>query len=418
MKSLFAWSEDALVGRFDLIGEKRARFVYEEGISFPISLSLPIDEEAVGEDVYNFLDGLLPDGTSTRAAMQHIRGAASTNPFDLLPNSDSFGGLVFTTSPERSWHADGGVEILTDADFLAQMRRTLHIPDAWWEETRHCRFSLSGNQAKFAYSEIAGRRLWPSAVLPSTHIVKPDGEQIPDVAIVEASTMQIARDLGYDVADISTISVAGQDASVVVRFDRYRDAKGFPHRLRVEDLTQSLGLPHKSKYDVEMKDVSDLFHRLDLPEQLSYDFVDAVIFNACIGGMDAHAKNYSIFLSGDEVRLCPLYDVICMAHWPAFHYDTLAMGVNDVYDPWEVTLFDWEEQARICGLDPDRVVAKVIEAEQALLDYDYSRLPCATREGHPAVPGKTIADEIALYVRECGRDLLPDIQRHRTYFLP
>lgn len=138
----------------------------------------------------------------------HIRTSPSLAWQSLRPSTKQrlVWGLVFTTSPERSWHADGGVEILAYADFLAQMRRTLHVPDAWWEETRRCRFSLSGNQAKFTYSEIAGRRLWPSTVLPSTHIVKPDGEQIPDVAIVEASTMQIARDLGYDVADISTTS--------------------------------------------------------------------------------------------------------------------------------------------------------------------------------------------------------------------
>lgn len=417
MKSLFAWSDDALVGRFDLIDVGRASFTYEDGITFPISLSLPLGRQADEVAAYNFLDALLPDGATARVLMQHVRGAASTNPFDLLPGSDSFGGLVFTTRPELSSRAEFAFDRMTDRDFIAQVRRTLHNPDAWWADRPHCRFSLAGNQAKFTYSEVAGRRFWPNADLPSTHIIKPDGDKIVDVSIIETSTMQIARSLGYDVAEIKTISVAGQDTSVVTRFDRYRDDRGFPHRLRAEDLTQALGRTCADKYDIEMKDVTDLFHSLELPERLSYDFVDAVILNSCIGGMDAHAKNYSIFLSGDEVRLCPLYDTISMAHWPGFRYDTLAMGVNDVYDPWEVTLSDWEAQARICGLDPDRVVQKVIDVERALLDYDYSQLPCAAREGHPAIPGQTIADEIALYVRECGRDLIPSIQgRHARAF--
>ena len=38
-------------------------------------------------------------------------------------------------------------------------------------------------------------------------------------------------------------------------------------------------------------------------------FADALIWNWLIGGTDAHAKNYSVLLAGDQVRLAPLYDI-------------------------------------------------------------------------------------------------------------
>lgn len=38
-------------------------------------------------------------------------------------------------------------------------------------------------------------------------------------------------------------------------------------------------------------------------------FVDGLLFNYLIGAPDAHAKNYSVLLVGDDVRLAPFYDV-------------------------------------------------------------------------------------------------------------
>ena len=38
-------------------------------------------------------------------------------------------------------------------------------------------------------------------------------------------------------------------------------------------------------------------------------FADALIWNWLIAGTDAHAKNYSLLLAEDQVRLAPLYDV-------------------------------------------------------------------------------------------------------------
>lgn len=43
--------------------------------------------------------------------------------------------------------------------------------------------------------------------------------------------------------------------------------------------------------------------------------LDAVIFNILICNTGAHAKNYSILLTGRGFSLAPLYDLICAATW-------------------------------------------------------------------------------------------------------
>ena len=108
-----------------------------------------------------------------------------------------------------------------------------------------------------------------------------------------------------------------------------------------------------------------------------------------------HTKNYSVFVGRGGVRLCPLYDAISMAHWPAYRDDVLAMPVNGVYDPWEVTIDDWREEAKAAGLDPDRVEHIVHDVVESLRRVDYEGLPC----------GQDIGAEIRDYMLECCRDL-------------
>ena len=45
------------------------------------------------------------------------------------------------------------------------------------------------------------------------------------------------------------------------------------------------------------------------------DLLDYVIFNIFVCNTDAHAKNYSLMISGKGFSLAPLYDVMCAAAW-------------------------------------------------------------------------------------------------------
>lgn len=54
---------------------------------------------------------------------------------------------------------------------------------------------------------------------------------------------------------------------------------------------------------------------------------------------DAHAKNYSLLLEVEKVKLSPLCDGLATWYWPQYS-KALAMSVNDVRFTNEITLSD------------------------------------------------------------------------------
>ncbi|MEE0028087.1 MAG: HipA domain-containing protein [Atopobiaceae bacterium] len=398
MRHLYAWDNDILLGRFD-DQNGIILFSYEPSASYPISLSLPIDGNWAEGSPATFLNGLLPESNAQRLQMMHSIGAPSTDAFDLLDSVDSTGGLVFTTT-ETPPSLTASASIATDADIEAQMQRVYDTSDAWWHEDEKNRFSLAGNQGKFSLAHVNGMWFWPNATLPSTHIVKPDGRRVPDVALIENATMEVARRVGMSTSTTQVLQRGERTGLLVTRFDREYDPRQHViRRLRTEDMTQAMGASSSDKYDFEVHELVTCLRKGGASDEVLYDLMRQIAFNTCIGNHDAHAKNYSVFIMPTGVRLTPLYDVICMAHWSEFKYDSLAIPVNDKYDAWEITIEDWRTEATRCGLDPDRIEEMVRSIASALLSLDYDTLPCGTPAAH----------EISDYVRECCRDLLPSL---------
>ncbi len=100
------------------------------------------------------------------------------------------------------------------------------------------------------------------------------------------------------------------------------------------------------------------------------DFVDALAFNWLAGGTDAHAKNFSLLLSGSVVRLAPLYDLtsaLPYAVGPQVPFAAgqirgnveMAMKVGDNKKLAMIRRQDWTTLAKQCGLDPDLVTARI-----------------------------------------------------------
>lgn len=399
---LHVWSERGPVGAFSRDASGVVGFSYAEGNSLRLSLSLPLDGGWGDEAPLRYIEGLLPERPEGRAYMRRAVGAHSTDPFDLLDSVDTAGGLVFTRACEPPAHVPGDVVPMTDADVEAEVVRLSRASGSWWPESGHARFSLAGAQAKFTASIVGGVWFWPTATLPSTHVVKPDTTRYPDVAMVEAATMDVASLVGVDVPRHEVLGLASHPAYLVERFDRSRDGDGTIHRLHAEDLAQALGVAPDDKYDVEMRDVTRALAGAGFPDSLAYDWVRQVAFNDLIGNSDAHAKNYSLVYGEDgSVRLSPLYDSICMAHWADFRNGTLAMPVNGIYDPWEVTLSDWRAEARRDGLDQDVVEGIVLNVHDGLRRLDWSRLSCPT----------TVSDEMRACFGDCSRDLLRGSRR-------
>ncbi len=88
-------------------------------------------------------------------------------------------------------------------------------------------------------------------------------------------------------------------------------------------------------------------------------FADALIWNWLIAGTDGHAKNYSLLLAGNQVRLAPLYDVASALPYGT-HEKRLKLAMKIGGDDRVFPLANnWPKAADELGLDADELVNRV-----------------------------------------------------------
>lgn len=90
-------------------------------------------------------------------------------------------------------------------------------------------------------------------------------------------------------------------------------------------------------------------------------FVDALAFNWIIAGTDAHAKNYSLLLSGRQARLAPLYDIASALPYDDMYLPKLrmAMRIGGEYRIERISGRHWRKLAEMNRLDPEETVARI-----------------------------------------------------------
>ena len=211
-----------------------------------------------------------------------------------------------------------------------------------------------------------GRWGVPSGSAATSHILKPAVQGLDDHDLNEHVCLDAARRAGLVVARTHVATFGGESAIVVNRYDRLI-VDGELVRIHQEDTCQALSKPPDQKYQNEggpsAQDLATLFRAVMPPraaEDAVWRFLDALIWNWLIAGTDAHAKNYSLLLSGGDVRLAPLYDIAS-----ALPYGTnerklrFAMKIGGDYRvyPHRNT---WDKTAADLGLNADAVLERVV----------------------------------------------------------
>lgn len=346
--------------------------------STPLSLSMPLAERVHANDMVEaFLWGLLPDNGNVLERWGREYQVSWRNPFALLSHvGEECAGAVQFVRPERIDEATrgGDVEWLDVDEIASGLRLLRHDPTAWHSVLHHGRFSLAGAQAKVALLREGKRWGRPSGRIPTTHIVKPAIEGLRDHDLNEHLCLRAAHLAGLRTARSDVVEFGGERAIVVERYDR---ASRGDQILRVhqEDLCQALGLPPGKKYQNEGGPtplrIVTLLREVDSAASASVAaFVDALAFNWLIGGTDAHAKNYSLLLSGRQVRLAPLYDVASVLPYPEFEIRELksAMRIGREYRLEWISGKHWRRLADELRLDQDAVIGRVAELAEQVPD--------------------------------------------------
>ena len=357
-------------------GRLRLRYTdsYPTTGATPLSVNLPTQvREHTHAKVSALLWGLLPDNERVlrRWARNYQVSAASAVSLLASPvGADCAGAVQFTAAAnvEQLINREGTLDWLTDAEVADKLRGLAADGSDWLgERVKSGQFSLAGAQAKLALRRDVSTGRWatPHGSEPTTHILKPGIDGIEGHALNEHLCLATARRLGLRAAR-STIEVFEEQVAVVVeRFDRTRVGDQVV-RVHQEDMCQALGINPDAKYEQDggpgSADITALLRKL-LPPDVAADattrLVDALLFNWLIGGTDAHAKNYGLLLSGDQVRLAPLYDVASML---PYEHDPLklrsAMKVGGSYRFKAIYPRNWQKLAQIVAMDPDALLAR------------------------------------------------------------
>lgn len=290
-----------------------ADVVAEYGVGATLlSLALPVSRrKLVGPAVYNYFDGLLPEG-QVRSQLAKENGVSTPDALGLLRvlGADCAGAVQALPAGVEPQQAGLGRSITADEIVsLIEALPTWDLPKNFMITA-----SLGGVQSKVLLSWIDGSWAWPDGGTISTHIIKPEplDSPVPHLLASEDWALKVAAAADLPAAQSHLETFGSRGAIVVKRYDRTPTGG----RIHQEDFTQALGLSSNAKYEGTTAPPSRLMTLTSLAapharneEAFLRQLLSAVTFNALIGNGDAHSKNYGVLiLDGGEVQLAPLYD--------------------------------------------------------------------------------------------------------------
>ena len=343
------------VGVLRLVNGKM-EFTYDENAQKPISLSLPLQKEPFKEKVCRaFFGGLLPENPNMRELLAKKYNINVNDDFKLLTEigRDCAGALSFheMTEPQKSYQM-----LKIEGSILSDEELTKYLEELPYRPYLGKRLSLAGAQEKTAVCVINGKIALPNDDIPTTHIIKTALPKYVQSIQNEYICMKAAKEIGLEVAEVEIRKVGEIEFLLVERFDRKYSNNLECERILQEDFAQSLGVQARDKYKVTFKDCLKVLNQTATPANSKLRFVRQVIFNYLIGNTDAHAKNFSVYLTNDGITLTPAYDLLCSSIYDCDQRIAMKLGKARYYA--DVTEKDWE----IFAQDLD-ISHKLVQAE-------------------------------------------------------
>ncbi|MEH6524159.1 type II toxin-antitoxin system HipA family toxin [Sulfitobacter sp.] len=366
--------------------------------NFPLSVTMPLTEDDYPDHVITpWLANLLPEEQQL-LTLSRALGLSSTDALAILKEigGDTAGAIsIGEPSNKTAWSYRPITDYYATQD--PQKALSAHFKDLgqrpFLAGEDGVRLSLAGGQKKTALAvldaagaprlglpEKGDQLAIPMSGAPSTVIIKPDNPNLPGIVENEAYCLILAKLIGMVVAEVGIIDVGSRTALAVARYDRTTRKDGSLRRLHQEDFAQANGIFPSQKYEQGTLAGLDLNQLLmtaqHLPAQNALTLQDQVIFNILVANTDAHAKNYSMLLSGGP-SMAPLYDVSTVLHWDHVNqYHAQKLGGRK-RKPADMARRHWERIADTAGFSPrgirlrvqelvDAMVAKRVEAVEAV----------------------------------------------------
>lgn len=391
-KALDVYLHTFLIGHIIQNEEGQVLFEYSQGwldnpAAVPLSQSLPLRKEIFGQKYCRpFFAGALPDETKRKIIAGNL-GISANNDFAMLEQigGECAGAVTFIHTGDALPTANNDYRALSETELAKILKELPRRPLMAGEDG--VRLSLAGAQDKIAVAVRGNEMLLPLHNAPSSHIVKPAIAGYDGMVFNEAFCMKLAKAAGLPVATVEIGKAEDVDYLRVERYDRVHRIDGGQsrwERLHQEDFCQALGVIPEWRYQVEggpsFTQCFDLVRETStVPAVDLLNLLDAAIFNFLIGNHDAHGKNFSLLykvydatrenpLLGEasEVRLAPLYDLVCTPVYPALS-NKMAMKLGGTYEIPEVDVKQMEKFAQDIKFAKPLVKQRVAERAELIL---------------------------------------------------
>lgn len=349
---------DSLAGR---LTEDRGRlsFAYEKSWIaaenfIPLSVTMPPTPDAYPDDITRaFFENLLPEG-EIRAAIAKLKRVSERNAFGLLGEiGGDCAGAVSLWPTGAAPPRNAGYEPLSDQrlqEVLSEMQqRPLLVVDD------EIRLSLAGAQNKLPVYYDDKQLALPKSGAASSHILKPGTPGFRHMTANEHFCMRLASALGLTVPE-SELLRKKQPLYLIKRYDRFRHDDGALRRHHQIDFCQALNFPSRQKYEHEggpgLSSCFEVITRFSSqPAKDRQSLIGWVVFNFVIGNADAHAKNLSLLITQDGVKLAPFYDLLSTAIYDKLT-DKFALKIGGENRPEWIKKHHWDDLAKVSGANP------------------------------------------------------------------
>jgi serine/threonine-protein kinase HipA len=388
---LAVWLGDEPVGTLARSGRRfQVRFTRRPGAAAELTVA-PDGAGAAWAPAFTraWFDNLLPEGDRrTAAEVEHEVERGDT--FGLLAAIGWECAGAVSVLPEGRRPASGPYEPLDDEDVWGRLDA---LPRTFAGIDREVRLSLGGAQEKLLLARLDGRWHLPLAGAVSTHILKPEPDRYPGLAVGEAWALAVAS-AATPTAVAEHVAPPGHRPVIVVeRYDRVVRGRAV-ERIHQEDGCQVLGLAPEQKYprgtgprDASLARIADLLvARAQDPMVELRRLLEQTTANVALLNTDAHAKNISVLRAGPRtVALSPLYDVTPTA-WFLPAQGQAALPVGGKWRVAEITRRHLLAEARTWGM-PEPVARAIITDTLGALalgiadaDRRHPTTPAAMRE--------------------------------------
>ncbi len=365
--------------------------------SIPLSLSMPLSPITYsGDVVINYFDNLLPDNLGIRKTLSQRFSIPTQEVYDLLSviGKDCIGAVQLISDNEKiERYKKIKSKPISEIEIESILKNLKSHPFGLNPESDF-RISVAGVQEKTAFLKNKNGWYIPLGTTPSTHIFKIQmgvvGDKIDMTQSIENEwlCLKICKHFGLPVANAEMINFGQVKSLVVERFDRIK-MKEKILRYAQEDFCQVFGVSSNQKYENQggpgIVQIIDALTKSDNPRVDKYIFMKAQVVFWLLAAIDGHAKNFSVFIFPDGIRLTPIYDVLS-AYPPIklgqIQYEkakfAMAIGDNRHYKLKEIQRRHWLQTAKKANYplgEMSRILEEVADQTSSVVDLVSKSLP-------------------------------------------